>query len=215
MTISWLLLILTSHCTVANGFDSFPDDDLETRIDRVNEGELVFLAAPTERPVHHHDNRILITTSSMKDGWVTLGQCHYHLDPVGATEIVYHRQRIRKLRILSTERINKSRVEGPSVQLSGIGLNATICIQAESQALVPLEKGGYRLKNGPFMRRFLDGYYPMHVTMEVLYPAGQLLFASFRPSPGRSGRIEKSGGRIFWDGWFEGRLFTEFDFIEK
>ena len=191
------------------------NDDLETRIDRVNEGELIFLAVRPERPVHHHHNRILITTASMKDGWVTLHQCHFHPDPVGAIEIVYHRQRIRKLQILSTERINKSRGEGSSVQLSGIGPNATICIQAESQALIPLEKGGYRLKNGPFMRRFLDGYYPMHVTMEVRYPAGQLLLAGFRPSPGSSGRIEKSGGRIFWDGWFKGRLFTEFDFIEN
>ncbi|MCU0934191.1 MAG: hypothetical protein MUE86_07100, partial [Thiobacillaceae bacterium] len=48
----------------------------------VNEGALRFLATPPARPVHHHQNKIVITRDSLSSGWVGLEQCHHHLDAV-------------------------------------------------------------------------------------------------------------------------------------
>jgi hypothetical protein len=162
--------------------------------------------------VHHHRNLIRISASSLKDGWVRLEQCHSHLDPVAEMQIVYHAERIRRIRLLSSENIAEAEVDGPTVQLKGIEPDARICLQAQSRALTRLPDHGYRLSNGPFMRRFLDGYYPMRVSLDVHYPASLIKLRSVRPLPGKAGALTKSPGRILWDAWFNGRLFTEFEF---
>ena len=113
----------------------FPEDDLESRIERVIEGRLRFLEHPLQRPVHHHSNRIRITRSSLADGWVALEQCHKHLDAVPALQIVYHPERIRNIRILRSEGIGESRVQEHSVQLQDVSEGARLCLQAESRAL--------------------------------------------------------------------------------
>lgn len=193
----------------------FPDDDLEARLARVSDGELTLLESAPADPVHHHSNSIWITKSSLMDGWVKLEQCHSQLDPVAETQIVYHPERIRKIRILSSDKIDQSRVEGASVQLSGIDREARLCLSAESRALTHLGKGHYRLRNGPYMRRFLDGYYPMRVSLEIIYPPQQLELIDFRPAPGGSGKTLQKPDRILWDSWSKGQLFTEFDFHLK
>jgi hypothetical protein len=194
---------------------AFPGDDLQARIAEVSEGELTLLDTPPEKPVHHHQNRIHITPDSLQDGWVMLEQCHRNLDPVAESQILYHSERIRNIRVLSTHDIDTARVEGPSVQLGGIGRKAVLCLGAESRALTSLPKHRYRLKNGPYMRRFLDGYYPMRVSLEIHYPAEMLELQAHRPEPGKAGKLEQHPGHIRWDGWFTGRLFTEFDFIRS
>ena len=207
------LLLIAQIAHTANQDDwIFPDDDLEQRIDRVSEGELNMLARPPAASVHHHYNSIRISAASIEHGWVKLVQCHYHLDRVGSAEIVYHPARIRGLTILSVRNIETSRIDGPSVQLVDIGPDASLCISAESQALISIEAGSFRLKNGPFMRRFLDGYYPMRVSLDIHYPSDLMELNGFRPAPGESGRVRRKQGRILWSSWFEGRLFTEFDF---
>jgi hypothetical protein len=156
---------------------------------------------------------IYITRDSLEDGWVRLEQCHSRLDPVAETQIVYHPERIRNLQLVSSKNIDAARVEGHSVLLRGIGREASLCLQAESRALSLLPNRHYRLKNGPYMRRFLDGYYPMRLTLEIHYPAEALELNSLRPLPGKAGSLRRHPGVIRWDGWFEGRLYTEFDFV--
>jgi len=68
------------------------------------------------------------------------------------------------------QNIGSARVDGHTVQLKDIAAESNICISADKRAL-SYDKGRYYLKLGPFMRRFLDGYYPMHVQIEVCYPA--------------------------------------------
>ena len=131
---------------------------------------------------------------------------------MGSLEIVYHPERIRDIRLLSVENIDQVQIEGPKVQLQGIDKHARLCLQAESRALNMQDNGSYRLRNGPYMRRFLDGYYPMRVSLEIHYPPTLIEPKDFRPLPGKAGSLERSAGRIAWDSWFEGRLFTEFDF---
>ena len=187
------------------------DDDLEARVAAVSDGELIMLETPPDQPAHHHRNQIKITQASLHDGWVTLEQCHTHLDPVAEAEILFHAERIRHIQLLSSKKIAHAQVEGATVQLTGIEPNAHICLHAESRALIFLGDGVYQLKNGPFMRRFLDGYYPMHVSLEISYPETLIKLQSFSPQPAQ-GTIQHSPGLIVWDSWFKGRLFTIFNF---
>ncbi len=207
------LLLAVSTATAQSMEDwAFPDDDLEARIAEVSDGELTLLDTEPDHPAHHHRNTIRISQRSLESGWVVLEQCHSDLDPVGALEIVYHPERIRQIHLLSTKNIAQARVEGPTVQLQGIEPSARLCLRAESRALAVLEDGRYQLRNGPFMRRFLDGYYPMRVSLEIRYPADLIKLASAKPLPGKAGSMQQTPGRIAWDSWFKGRLFTEFEF---
>ena len=191
----------------------FPDDDLESRITGVNEGVLEFLSKPPKQPVHHHKNRIEIIPASLDNGWVKLEQCHTNLDQVGLLEVTYHPNRIRDIYILSFRNIGTIQVQGARVELTEIGPGAIFCLLAESKALIKLNGEGYRLRNGPYMRRFLDGYYPMRVSLEIKYPESLISLKDYKPLPGESGSIILNPGFIHWDSWFQGRLFTDFDFI--
>ncbi|MCG8089230.1 MAG: alpha/beta hydrolase [Candidatus Thiodiazotropha taylori] len=179
----------------------------------VNEGVLEFLSQPPEKPVHHHQNQITITRSSLQDGWVELSQCHYHLDPVPRLEIVYHPQRIRDIRIVSMSNIGHAEVVGHKLDLSDVNRSAEICLSAQSRALHNLGDGHYQLRNGPYMRRFLDGYYPMQLSLEVRYPAERLAFNGQSPLP--AGEVEQQSmeGLFKWRGWFTGKLSTQLDFM--
>ncbi len=201
----WPLLLLST--AVQAGDDNW-DDELEEHTRSVNEGELHFLAEPPTRPVHHHLNQMLITEDSLRHGWVALKQCHDHLDPVPASQIVYHPERIRGLSILSASGIRDARVQGPSVQLQDVQPGARLCLQAESRALRRRADGCWTLRNGPYMRQFLDGYYPMGVTLEVSYPA-QLLVHGLDPSARPGVQLQQSPGALTLSMHFEGRLYTE------
>ena len=193
----------------------FPEADLEERLAEISDGELVFLPEPPEEPAHHHENRIRILPSSLADGWVVLEQCHRHLDQVSLLEIVYHPERIRDIRILSNHNIDHSRVMGHSVELRGVQADATLCLTARSRALHELSPGRYQLRNGPYMRRFLDGYYPLHLTIEIDYPAQLLSLQSAHPQSEGAPAYQLESGRIHWDAWFRGRLHTEFNFTSN
>ena len=210
-----ILVPLLLAAGIVTGGDGFPaaDDDLNARIEAVSEGELLFLSAPPEGKTHHHINRITITESSLDDGWVKLEQCHEHLDPVGALEIVFHPETIRNITILSRENIGASRVEASRVDLEDIRPDARICIAAESRALVRTNGDSWQLRNGPYMRKFLDGYYPMQVTLVVLFSASPLELVSYAPHPGLAGHVEQRNGVLDWNAWFEGRLNTEVNFV--
>jgi len=177
----------------------------------VNEGELVFLPGKPDKPVHHHHNFLAIVPSSLEDGWATLVQCHENLDRVGRTQIVFNREKIRGIRIQSYSGIEKAWVEGASVQLENIGPGAMLCLSAESRALIPNGDGSWSLRNGPFMRKFLDGYYPMHVSMKIAFPE-TIRPAEISPAPNEGLRVWRMGNTLHLDAWFEGRLNTEIRF---
>ena len=207
-----LLLALALPVAAEDQFANFPDDDLEARIAAVNDGELRFLPEPTAKPVHRHQNEIEIAPASLDQGWVELRQCHRHLDPVPAAEIVFRAGRARGLRVLSSQGIGAARPEGASVQLRDVQPGAELCLALQSRALEALPGGGYRLRNGPYMRRFLDGYYPMEVSIRVRYPAQLLALQGFDPAPQPGFRLHTAPGEIELDARFEGRLHTRFDF---
>lgn len=193
-------------------FDTFPEPDLESRIAAVNDGELRFLAGAPDRPVHRHRNEIEITASSLEQGWVTLRQCHRQLDPVAAAEILFHEGRARNIRVLSSHGIGKAWPHGASLQLEDIEPGAELCLSLESRALESLGNGRYRLRSGPYMRRFLDGYYPLEVRVRIGYPADLLILRDYDPIPQPGYRLETAPGLVLLETRFEGKLYTRFDF---
>jgi hypothetical protein len=67
-------------------------------------------------------------------------------------EIIYHPQRIRFIELLSTENIASNPIIGSKVELKDVRHGASICLSAETRSLHPMGKGGYQLRNGPYMR---------------------------------------------------------------
>ena len=185
---------------------------LEQRAREVNVGELQLLDKPPEAAAHNHQNRLMITQQSLSDGWVTMYQCHSDLDKVSASQIVYNQDRIRNIKVLSTQNIGSARVEGHTVQLKDIEADSNICISADKRAL-SYEKGKYYLRLGPFMRRFLDGYYPMHVQVEACYPDFLLLVSASPVDTVQHSRGKTSCAEI--DIWVVGKLDIELVFRSK
>jgi hypothetical protein len=180
----------------------------------VNGGDLKFLADAPAAPIHHHQNQITLTPESLLTGWAKLEQCHYHLDPVPDMQIVYGRDRIRNLNILRSENIGRAWVHENSVQMERVARDATICITAETRALAAEGKHRFTLSNGPYMRRFLDGFYPMRVSMKVRMQAPNLHFSDISPTPQSGFKFTNTGNEIAFEALFEGELRTRISFTE-
>ncbi len=194
--------------------DDWFDDDLEERIARVNDGELEFLSVLPEAPVHYHRNALILDESSLEDGWARLRQCHEHLDAVPRAQIVFRKGRLRNLTITETRNIARAWVDGASVQLQDVQPGAQLCVKAESRVLSHNEDGSYSVRNGPYMRRFLDGYYPMRVTVEVRYPCGRLELAGSSPQRQQGFTVTETPCGVYLDAWFQGRLMTDLRFVD-
>ena len=172
----------------------------------ISGGELRLLTESPGAPPHHYSKRIEIGPASLDSGWVLDRQCHMHLDPVAALEIVFGAGKVRRLRITRSENIGDARVVGHSVQLQNVGKNASLCLESELHSLErdPLT-GRYVLASGPYMRRFLDGYFPMRLTLEISYPHDRLRLVEAEPGLLRT-RARLLPGRLKLDVLFEGRL---------
>ncbi len=177
--------------------------------------ELQFIAPVTERSIHHAVTRLYIDEASLSGGWVSIEQCHEHLDPVPDAEVVYHHSEMRNLLVPESVNITSVSVEGQSVQLQGVEREARLCVTMEAQLLRAEGEGRYRFSYGPFQRRFLDGYYPMHVTLQVDYPAERLMSDSVIPEPEEGYRLELGAGRISADAWFTGQLTFSVSFASR
>lgn len=181
-------------------------------VDEVNEGQLEFLLRPPDDPVHHHQNVLTISQSTLRDGWARLEQCHDHLDPVARAEITFRDGHVRKLSIDQQSGVGKAWVSDHSVQLTNIGRSSRLCLSAETKVMQADGGRNYVLRNGPFMRRFLDGYYPMRVTMRVHYPCSSLKLSNIKPKPQPGFQVTRSDCAVTIDALFEGRLRTEMRF---
>ena len=193
----------------------FASDDIEPPVFQnidVNEGELVFLQTKPLDDIHHHQNKIIIEPESLQNGWVKFQQCHNNLDKVARAQILFKKKKVKQLKIVSYKNIEQAWVENNTIQLKDIHKNAELCVTAESQALIANKDGSYSLRNGPFMRRFLDGYYPLHVTMNVSFKGTGLYLKSTSPLPQHGFDVLQKTEHVSYEAWFEGRLKTELRF---
>lgn len=178
----------------------------------VNEGSLLFLATPPGKPIHHHQNRFRIDEASLRSGWVNLSQCHDNLDAVPRAQITFREGFVRDLRVDSFSEIEEAWIEGAAVQLRNVRSAARLCLSAQTRALRDAGNGYFNLYSGPYMRKFLDGYYPMRLTLEVEYPPELLSLIDISP-PAQPGLVhQKSPGAIRLDAIFEGELQTLIQF---
>ncbi len=213
-SLTLFLLTAVTARTETEAEKDWLDDDFEERIDRVSEGELEFLLTPPVEPVHHHQNTVILDEFSLEHGWARLNQCHEHLDAVPRAEVVFREGRLRNLAITAQRNLDRAWVEGASVQLVNVRAGALLCLSAESRVLHRNEDGSYSVRNGPYMRRFLDGYYPMRVTVEVRYPCSRLKFAGLSPPRQRGFSVSQKPCGVAFDAWFKGKLETELRFVE-
>jgi len=178
----------------------------------VNEGSLVFLRHPPDKPVHHHHNKLVISELSLATGWVRLQQCHDNMDEFSRVQVLFKKGRIRDLTITRAKNIRESWVEGNSVQLRDVQAGAQLCVSAWTRALKGRDGGRFTMQNGPFMRKFLDGYYPMRVSMDIDYSGTGLQLVSVSPQKQRGFEVDERSEGIRVNAWFEGRLNTELMF---
>ncbi len=196
----------------------FWSDDEKTRSARdVNEGELEFLQEPPDKTVLHSTSVLHIDQTSVDEGWVRLHQCYENLDAVPAMQIVFKYRSMEKLQLLSHANIGKAWIDGQSVQLEDVGKQASLCVKARVRIFYQNPDGTFSLMNGPFHRRFLDGFYPYRVTLDIHYPAEILSFIETKPKPQAGFRLSLSAGRIMIHAYFQGILNTEtrFRLIKK
>lgn len=171
----------------------------------INEGELRFLTEPPAQPPHLHSTQVSIGEESLRTGWVGVRQCHYRFGPLGAMEVVFNKERVRKLRIVRADHIGRAWIEGASVQLADVGTEAVLCLQSENRSLQRNETGAYAWHGGPYMRRFLDGYFPMQVQLALDYPPAALRLLAIEP-PELKLKAVAHPGLLRLEALFEGRL---------
>ena len=186
------------------------EEDFEEKAAQVNEGQLEFLATPPENQDSHSiANHITITPQSLKDQWISFKQCHTNLDPVAQSQVVYRYKQMRNLRIENSSNIDRAWVEDQSVQMEGLTRGARICILADAQIFRRINidgKNAYAIRNGPYYRKFFDGYYPFNMTFSVKYPAAHLKLLTMSPEPQPGVTVKTSDGFIEINTWFEGEL---------
>ena len=68
------------------------------------------------------------------------------------------------------------------------------------------------LSNGPCMRRFLDGYYPMQVSMRVRWDMPELRFVDINPKVQPGFALTRQANEVAFDAIFEGELRTRIRF---
>lgn len=207
----WRMLLLTALLQAGQAYAA-TDLTFESA-EHVNEGSLHFLQAAPARPVHHHQNRIRIDADSLKTGWVSLTQCHDNLDAVPNLQITFRENYVRDLKVVSIRRIEQAWVEGPSVQLLNIEPGARLCLSALTRALRNTGNGYFNLSSGPYMRKFLDGYYPMRVSLDIDYPAHLLKLIDVTPPVQPGLMLDERPGALQLDALFEGelQLLIQFD----
>jgi hypothetical protein len=178
--------------------------------------QLIFLTDDdinlSERPVLHSSAEIIITQNSLESGWVKLAQCYKHLDAVSNTEIIYQYRQIRNLKITDSKNIEKAEVKTASVKLANVSDNARICISAEVNILNKLTDSIFSLNNGPYHLKFLDGYFPFHVSLSIDFPEKLLTLKKTEPINQPGFRVNNTAGTLNLDSYFAGQLLIKIFF---
>ncbi|WP_455210103.1 hypothetical protein [Kaarinaea lacus] len=209
-----LILICVMGMKAGDDWEAWVETDYEAQALAVNEGDLEFLSEIPDKLPPVLKNRLTITPQSLKDGWIDMIQCHERIDSVAIAQVLYHPRRTRNIEILSSNNIKRAWVEENSVQLENITPNATLCIHAEVKSLYSNFNGSYSMRNGPFLRKFLDGYYPMHVTMEVAFPQGKLSFEAINPQAQNGFDVSYEENKMNIEALFVGELEIEVYFTD-
>lgn len=151
--------------------------------DIAKEGELRYLASHPEPHTYRYESHVRISPESLTTGMVQLSTCHYQLDPIRKVVIAFNKDRLRSLKVVKAEGIEKVEIDRHLVVLTQVQRGASICIDLDSQALDAIDEKSWRLQAGPLMRRYLDGYLPMTAHLRVYWTEGLLQIKETDPLP--------------------------------
>ena len=215
-----LLLLFGWHATLLAQFSEeqlqWLESETEHPTPEVNEGKLEFIPIAADKPEHHQSMQITLTDETIESGWALVSQCHENLDRVARLEIVFHKDRVRNLQVTEYTNILKAWSEDHRVVVRDVQKDSRICLRAESRIFHRLEssegQAEYELVNGPFMRRFLDGFYPLSLSLDVSYPRERLQLLDVQPVSQPGWKVRYDANRIFLSGRFEGKLLTRLRF---
>jgi len=176
--------------------------------DVAREGELRFLAKRPDPDAYHYQSHVHITPESLVSGVVNLNTCHRALDPNGRIVIQFNPERVQLIRIAAFDGMADARVEGHKVELREVQRGASICIDLRSRVLDEQSPGQWRLRAGPLMRRYLDGYLPMQAQLQVHWPVGLLKVTEQEPLNQGGAQLNARSDGATWQLTFAGRLNT-------
>jgi len=184
-----------------------PTDDFPTRFE--NEALVWLSPEQVQKDAYYLVNHLTVTPSSLKDGWVEFEQCHHQLDAINKVEVVYNPDNTRNLSVTQAQGIGQTNTLTASVVLKQVSAQAHVCIEGESQTLNKTQDQQWQLTRGPYMRKFFNGYYPMHLQENLSWDPSQISLT--QPSPTienqPSGRqYTHQSGQLKAAYWFEGAL---------
>lgn len=207
-----ITLAAQSLATAQTPDEDWPDDS--ARALEVNEGELVFIDPEKGRGALHADTEIEFDSDSRRSGWVNMSQCYRNLDTISKTEITYAYREMSDLRVTRSDNIGAIDVAAQSLLLSDVKQGASICVAARVRILRRLASGNFQLQQGPYHRRFFDGYYPYHVSLELHFARAGLRLLRIEPPAQPGFSVEPTADGIEIDAWFEGILKITAEFAE-
>lgn len=195
--------------------EAWLEDDSEFRSLDINEGELTFIEPLTDKASLHSEKELTFSESGLNTGWAKLRQCYFNISPVPETDIVYNYKQIRNFKIAAFQNIGKATAEGQVIHLHDISDGAFICITADVNVVEKKRKGVYVINSGPYYQRFLDGYYPYHVSLTVNFPGDLVEISEVTPPSQPLFNVRSGKNQLSIDTWFEGLLNIQVTFTAK
>ncbi|MDR9499284.1 MAG: hypothetical protein RI556_08930 [Hydrogenovibrio sp.] len=191
------------------------DDDFPTRFENHQIKWLKPEAVPDAS--YYLVNRLTVTPDSLRNGWMRFEQCHHQLDAINKIEVVYNSETTRALEVTHTQGIGRTQTQSASVILQAVSRGASVCIQGQSQTLVAIDDRRWQLRRGPYMRKFFNGYYPMHLQETLNWSQTELTLThpeSGQPL-GRDFDLNPQAKRLSARYWFEGELRPVYQFRQR
>jgi hypothetical protein len=172
---------------------------------------LTFFDEAVPETLYRFEADVTIDEHSLETGLVATNTCHFNLDPIDRVEILFARERLHDLDIVSHDGIGTVVRDGHLVSLRDVTRGASICISVRTRSLERIEDG-YVLKGGPLQRRFLDSLHPMAMRGTVHLGTDKLVYRTMEPANQPGWQVELKPGRIDYGGYFAGILRTEIRF---
>ncbi len=207
---------------------AFFEDDSFFQTMEVQDTPVKWVPAQKTQNQYALKNAITLTDETLKTGFVQFSQCHTHLDAIRAIDIVYNPQTTQELEVLSSKKIQTVTAHAAKIELKNVDKGAEVCVAGKVKTFHFNEQNQqWNLQRGPYMRKFLDGYYPMHVQETIQWPdiaikwhateifdesqnqfvevfSDSLLQKNSAKTP--HPQMQKSHNAMNIDYWFEGKL---------
>lgn len=188
------------------------EDDSSAEARQVSEGELRWVTPDKTHNQYRLENTLTLNAESLKTGWITFSQCHYQLDPRIAIDIVYGVSRTQNLTVTSSQHIGSIEIAQDHISLKNIEQNAQICVTGKTKVLTQLGPTQFRMVRGPYIRKFLDGFYPMQVTETIRWNGLALTLNDLKTQADLGYDFKVSQHQLIANYWFEGLLKPFYEF---